>query len=268
MTSMKWGTGGGFPAVYEELNVPAFFTAFADAMLERARPADGERLLDVATGTGVVLRRARARTPGLARLVGLDLTAAMLVVAREKTDGIDAELLEGDAAELPFEDGTFDIVTCQQGLQFFPGRKHALQEFHRVLAPGGRAVVSCWCAVDTAPGHEALVEAVREHVPDQEPMALAPFMLDDGEELGLLLTAGGFEDIEVERVDRLAHFASPEDLARSFLVGSPMALGLANVPAPVREALARDVAARVRERFGEPVEAPMATNVAVGYRTA
>src|SRR5689334_5154561 len=119
MSTMKWGAGAGFPAVYEEISVPAFFSAFADEMLARAQPADGERLLDVATGTGIVLRRARARCPRLGRLVGLDLTPAMLAVAREKAEGIDAELLEGDAAELPFEDGAFDVVTCQQGLQFF-----------------------------------------------------------------------------------------------------------------------------------------------------
>jgi len=268
MTSMKWGAGAGFAEVYEETMVPAFFSPFADEMLDSVGLAEGERLLDVATGTGIVLRRARARCPDLSRLVGVDLTPAMLAVAREKTAGIGAELLEGDAAELPFEDGAFDVVTCQQGLQFFPGRKHALEDFRRVLAPGGRAVVSCWCEVESAPAHAALVEAVREHVPEQEPMALAPFMLTTADELEGLLTAGGFDDVEVERVELMVRFASGEEVARSLLVGSPMALALADVPAETREALSRDVAARVRERFGEPVDAPMATHIAVGYRTS
>jgi SAM-dependent methyltransferase len=148
---MRWGAPADFPAIYEQLNVPAFFAAFSDELLDRARLDDGERILDVATGTGVVLRRARERYPGRARAVGLDITPGMLAVARDKAQGLDIEFVEGDAADLPFEDGAFDVVTCQQGLQFFPERDRALREFRRVLAPGGRAVVACWSELETGP---------------------------------------------------------------------------------------------------------------------
>src|SRR5690349_17071067 len=149
MTSMEWGAPADFPAVYEQLLVPAFFLAFADELLDRVQPRAGERMLDVASGTGIVPRRARERCPDLARLVGVDLTPAMVAVARAKGEGI--EFLEGDATDLSFDDDSFDVVTCQQGLQFFPECEQALREFRRVLAPGGRVAVAVWRGTEEAP---------------------------------------------------------------------------------------------------------------------
>src|SRR5579864_5613834 len=104
MSTMQWGKVSSFPAVYEELSVPGFFARFSDALLEIADLQPGERLLDVATGTGIVLRRARERGPDLARSTGVDLNPGMLAVARDAVpDGV--ELVEGDAVALPFEDG-------------------------------------------------------------------------------------------------------------------------------------------------------------------
>src|SRR3954452_18299865 len=262
MTSMRWGAPAEFPAIYEELNVPAFFSAFADELLERAAPRDGERILDVATGTGIVLRRAREGCPELARAVGLDLTPAMLAVAREKADGLAIEFVEGDARELPFADAGFDIVTCQQGLQFFPERERALREFRRMLAPGGRAGVACWCELDSAPAQRAITAAVVERFPEHESVARAPWALDDAEELRGLLHGAGFREVDVERVECVARFASPEDVARGYIEGSPFALAMAEVAPEESDALLRDIADRVRELVGEPVKAPMVTHIA------
>jgi ubiquinone/menaquinone biosynthesis C-methylase UbiE len=262
MSAMQWGTAADFPAVYEELMVPGFFEAFAEELLDRAQPAAGERMLDVATGTGIVLRRARARAAELTRLVGLDLTAGMLDVAREKSAGLDVEFVVGDATALPFEDGSFDLVSCQQGLQFFPERERALAEFLRVLAPGGRVVVACWCEIETAPANHAVAETVARHLPDSERVARAPFSFPDADALHSLLAGAGFGSVEVERVDGVARFSSPEEFARSFLEGSPMAVAMAEVPQERRDALSRDIAATVRERIGHPVAAAMATNIA------
>ncbi|MGI8863648.1 MAG: class I SAM-dependent methyltransferase [Solirubrobacteraceae bacterium] len=263
MSTMPWGEAADFPAVYEELNVPAFFTAFAEELLDRAQPREGESMLDVATGTGIVLRRARARCPGVERLVGLDLTPGMLAVARGKSDGLDIEFFEGDAGLLPFEDGSFDLVTCQQGLQFFPAREQALGEFRRVLAADGRAVVACWCEVETAPGHQALTDVLSHHLPELEPVARVPFSLSSGDELRRLLDQAGFRDVEVERVEGTVRFRSPEEFTRSFMEGTPMAITMAEVSPEQRDALARNIAQSVRERVGDPVITTMVTHVAI-----
>jgi ubiquinone/menaquinone biosynthesis C-methylase UbiE len=218
-------------------------------------------MLDIATGTGIVLRLARARHPGLGRLVGLDLTPGMLEVAREKSVGLDIEFVEGDATALPFEDESFDLVTCQQGLQFFPEPQQALREFRRVLAPGGRLIVACWCEIETAPGHHTLCEAVGHHFPDRKSIVRAPFSLTNGETLLTMIQDAGFATAAVERVERSARFASPEEFTRSFMEGSPMALAMADVPPEKRDALARDIAERVRARVGEPVVSPMVTHI-------
>lgn len=263
-SGMQWGTAAGFPAVYEELMVPGFFAAFADELLDRAAPADGERLLDIATGTGIVLRRARERVPGLARLTGLDLTPGMLATARLRSEGLGIEYVEGDAQALPFEDGSFDIVTCQQGLQFFPERDRALAGFHRVLRSGGRAVVACWCEIESQPGYHAIAEVVARRLPDGAGAAKAPFALPDAAVLGGLLEDAGFSGVAVERVEGTARFASPEEFTRSFLGGSPMVFVLGDLSADERAELTREIVEAVRDRIGDSGVFPLATNIAVG----
>lgn len=259
---MQWDSQAAFPAVYEELLVPGFFTAFANELLDRSDLQDGERLLDVATGTGIVLRLARARRPRLARLTGLDLMPGMLAVAEVKTAGLDVELVQGDAGALPFDDGAFDVVTCQQGVQFFPDRAAALREFRRVLAPGGRVVVSCWGPVESSPGHAVLAQIAEQHVPESGKAARAPYGFPDAGALRDLVTAAGFGDVEVETVAGAAEFASPEDFTRAFMEGSPMALAVAVLSPEERADLLREIAAAIRARYGEPVSAPMETNIA------
>ena len=93
-------------------------------------------MLDVACGTGIVARQAAYLVGTTGHIVGVDLNAGMLDVATENapSDGPDMEWLEGDAAELPCADESFDVVLCQQGLQFFPNKVGAVREMHRVLA--------------------------------------------------------------------------------------------------------------------------------------
>jgi SAM-dependent methyltransferase len=122
---------------YERHLVPAIMAPFADELAEPVSP--GERVLDVACGTGIVARRAAARG---ADATGVDLNAQMLEVARAAEPAI--EWIEADAADLPLPDNTFDRVFCHQGLQFFADPSAAIREMRRVLAPGGRLAVSVW----------------------------------------------------------------------------------------------------------------------------
>ena len=100
----------------------------------------GERVLDVATGTGDLAFAAAAAVGPQGRVVGVDSCAAMLDVARGRRRGT-LDFQEADAMDLPFPDESFDVVTIGFGLRNVADRGRALREFRRVLRPGGRLMV-------------------------------------------------------------------------------------------------------------------------------
>jgi SAM-dependent methyltransferase len=108
-------------------------------VVERAAIAPGERVLDLACGTGNAARLAVAAG---ARVTGLDSAPRLVEVARDRVP--DAEFVVGDALELPFGDGAFDVVVSVFGVIFVPDPAPAIAEIVRVLAPGGRALLSAW----------------------------------------------------------------------------------------------------------------------------
>ncbi len=134
--------------------VPTIFGPWAQDLVEVAPPRPGERVLDIACGTGIVARTAAGRVGSGGTVVGLDVSAPMLDVARgiAAGEGLSIEWREGSAMKLPFPDSAFEVVLCQQGLQFFPDRAAALREMHRVLGPGGRLALSVWRPIEGSPG--------------------------------------------------------------------------------------------------------------------
>ncbi len=137
-------TAGNPAEVYESFFVPAMFAPLATLVLDRVSPRPGERVLDVACGTGIVARRAARLVGDGGRVVGVDPSPAMLAVARSAavSEDVSVEWQEGTAEALPFPDASFDLAFCQMGLQFFPDKQAGLTELHRVLVPGGRTAVS------------------------------------------------------------------------------------------------------------------------------
>ena len=125
---------------YDEIMVPRLFEPWAKLLLDELKPRSGQALLDVACGPGTVTRHAARRVGPSGRVTGCDLSPAMLELARSKIS-LDAsapiDYLECPADSLSVPDDAFDLVTCQQGMQFFPNRPAALQDMRRVLRPGG-----------------------------------------------------------------------------------------------------------------------------------
>ncbi|HEY8536486.1 MAG TPA: class I SAM-dependent methyltransferase [Vicinamibacterales bacterium] len=118
-------------------------TGTAARLVNHATVRAGQRLLDVACGTGVVAITAARRG---ARATGLDLTPALLARAREHATiaGVEVDFHEGDVETLPFEDASFDVVVSQFGHMFAPRPDVALREMLRVLKPGGTLAFSTW----------------------------------------------------------------------------------------------------------------------------
>ena len=191
---------------YEEKFVPALFRPWAEPLIAAAAVSAGDRVLDVACGTGVVTRRIAAITGSEAPPTGLDIAPGMLQVARSIDAGIDWR--HGDACALPFADASFDRVLCQFGLMFFPDRVGALAEMLRVLRPGGRLAVSVWDALAHNPGYAEKVRVLERVAGQAAADALrAPFCLGDGERLAELALQAGVRDPRVETQAGEARFS-------------------------------------------------------------
>src|SRR5215207_6726204 len=135
---------------YEAAFVPAFFAQWASMLCDAAGVAAGQRILDVACGTGIVARTAADRV-GAANGVGVDLNEAMLTVARRVRPEIDWR--QGDAEALPLDDSSVDTVLCQMALMFFPDRVRALREMARVVGRGGTVGVLVPSSLDAQPAY-------------------------------------------------------------------------------------------------------------------
>jgi ubiquinone/menaquinone biosynthesis C-methylase UbiE len=139
-----------FPVMYERHLVGPLFRPWVEPALDEVRLSAGDRVLDIACGTGIVARIAKQRLDGTGRVVGVDVSADMLGVGRAAAPDIDWR--EGDAGALPLREGEqFDVVVCQQGLQFFPDKPRAAAQFRRALARGGRLAVAVWRSDDEIP---------------------------------------------------------------------------------------------------------------------
>jgi ubiquinone/menaquinone biosynthesis C-methylase UbiE len=205
--------------IYERHMVPAMLASWVPALLDLVAPKSGERVLDVACGTGVVARQAASQVGAGGHVVGLDFNRDMLALARAREPAV--EWREGNAMALPFATNAFDVVVCQQGLQFFPDSGTALREAYRVLVPGGRFAVAVWCDIESSPGHHALTRGLERHVgPDAAGLLSGAFRFGDAPALQALLEIAGFRDVRARREKRVAHFPSPELFVRWVVVGS------------------------------------------------
>src|SRR5512134_552654 len=140
---------------YEALMVPALFGQWAAKVADAAQIRPGQRVLDVACGTGVLAREAAARTGPTGFVAGLDPSPGMLEVAAHLAPAVDWR--QGVAESLPFPDHSFDAVVCQFGLMFFRDRREALRQAVRVLTPDGCLAVAVWDSLDNIPAYAAEV---------------------------------------------------------------------------------------------------------------
>jgi SAM-dependent methyltransferase len=180
-----------FPELYEQFLVEPLFSPWADPLLDEARLAPRDHVLDVACGTGVVARRAKARLGAAGIVVGVDVNRGMLAVARRAAP--DIEWREGNVTALPVQaEECFEVVTCQQGFQFVPDRAAAAQQLRRALAPDGRLSMSTWRPDDEFAVLRALRSVAERHV---GPINDRRHSLGDPAPLEALLRAVGLRDV-------------------------------------------------------------------------
>jgi len=257
---------------YEQYFVPAMFRPWATTLLRHAVPRPGQRVLDVACGTGIVSREVARMVGSAGNVVGLDKNPGMLAVARSHppSPGAPIRWQEGDAMELPFQDGTFDLVLCQHGMQFVPDRNAAVREMRRVLAASGRALVMVLQSLARHPVFEALMESVASRLEVPLSVVAIPFAMSDPDHLQGLFTAAGFEKTEIVEASVLAVFPGAERFVPMAVMSSAAAIpAFAQLGEPDRAALLETVRADVeptlrRFREADEVTFPMYAHIAIG----
>lgn len=203
---------------YEGLMVPALFGEWAPTVADAARLQAGERVLDVACGTGVLAREALSRTGAGEFVTGLDPNAGMLEVAKELTPGV--EWRQGMAESLPFSDASYDVVVSQFGFMFFNNRYEALRQVLRVLRPGGRIAFAVWDSLENIPAYADEVALLERLAGAPAADALrAPFALGDRRDLKKLFADAGVEAVEVATQTGSARFPSVRVMVEADLRG-------------------------------------------------
>ncbi len=192
-------------AAYDGELVPWLFEHWAEPMVDLVAAQPSSRIVDVACGSGLIVRHLLGRLDGAGRIHGVDLDAGMLTYAATTVHDERVTWHESDAADLPFETGSVDRVSCQQGLQFFPDRLAALAEVRRVLEPGGQFTVATWGRVDDNPWPAALSSAVGRLLGNDAGAGMAIVCaLGEPAEIEALLSEVGFEKIIVREQARVA----------------------------------------------------------------
>jgi ubiquinone/menaquinone biosynthesis C-methylase UbiE len=223
---------------YEELFVPRVGRPCAAALVGLAGIRRGERVLDVATGTGIAARLAAEAAGPDGSVIGVDINPGMLGVAR--TIAPDVDWREGPADVLPVEDASVDVVLCNLGLMFFPDKPAAVREMHRVLTSGGRAAVLV--PGPTPEPMAVFADALARHIdPELGGFAHAVFSLHDGAEIEQLFTGAGFTGVRLDVIEPTIPLGSPREFLWDYIHATPLAMAASAAPAANRRALEHDV---------------------------
>lgn len=235
--------GGSAPENYQRYFVPVIGGPFAEDLIAEAALRPGERVLDVACGTGVVARLAAERVQPSGTVAALDLNPAMLSVARSiPSTGTTIRWYETSAESMPLPDAAFDVVLCQLGLQFVADKNAALREMRRVLAPGGRVLVT------TPPPNaffDVLDEAMTRHVGSEAgAFVRMVFSLADPAIIERLFRDAGFADVNVRTYAKDLWLPEAREFLWQYVHCTPLTSMLSSLEPARIAALERDVVER------------------------
>jgi ubiquinone/menaquinone biosynthesis C-methylase UbiE len=221
---------------------------FLPSVLDAVAVDQGCRVLDVATGTGEAALAIAPVIGASGLLVGADIAPAMLESARTRLHQAEFLPVAADGQALPFADGSFDVVICQLGLQFFPNPGLGLMEFRRVLRDGGRVAICVISAPNRAPLWGILAEVLGRLLPEQRHVVQLSFSLADKARLEQLFAASGFDDVRVEQQEREGVIPNFDEYWKSLAAGQG---SIPQVYLTLPEAKRNEVREEVRARLAQ-----------------
>jgi SAM-dependent methyltransferase len=215
---------GSIPTVYEQYLGPLFFEPFAEDLAGRLADITQGRILETAAGTGIVTRALAKTLPQQVEITATDLNQAMLDLAQSRLQAPNVRWLQADAQALPFENGSFDTVVCQFGVMFFPDKLAGYREALRVLKPGGRFLFNVWNALDLNPVSRIVSKTAAQAFPEDPPRFIerVPFGYFDPDRVRGEVQQAGFENVDIDVVDKISQAPSPREPAIGLCQGTPL----------------------------------------------
>jgi len=257
---------GKGPQIYEEVMVPLWFGRWAEALIDLVSLQDAESVLDVACGTGVTTRLAKASVGPNGRVDGLDINAPMLATAKELADGLDINWIESDVCDSGLPSASYDVILSQHGYHYFPDKTQALKEFLRLLAPGGRLAFSIWDG--HSPYTTAICAAVEHHIsPEIAKKQRSQRQTPSLDDLRDQLSAQGFSNVVVHRQELMIDVPLAPEFVPLHLGSMPIASAFAGLTEAAQKALIDEVAEALSGYVqGDRLVYPDAVHVAVGFK--
>jgi ubiquinone/menaquinone biosynthesis C-methylase UbiE len=215
----------------------------ADILIDRARPAVGERIIDIGCGSGATTFAFARKVGPSGQVLGVDISGPMLARARQsKPAGLPAEFVLADATVYPFEPASFDLLASRFGVMFFAEPARSFANMRGALRPSGRLAFACWREPRENPWSMVPLQAVYQHVPQmpqQNPEDPGPFAFASEARVNRILGDAGFKGIAMEPCNLALDVAigSGLDAAVGFAIGiGPASRALEGQPAEIRAA--------------------------------
>lgn len=269
MSATDAAFAGSIPAIYEQYLGSLLFEPYAQDMAARLRDVARGRVLEVAAGTGIVTRALVKALPPDVEIVATDLNQAMLDLATQRLQAPNVTWQQADAQKLPFEDSSFDAIVCQFGVMFFPDKLAAYREALRLLKPDGRFVFSVWDSLDRNELSRVVSETVGKIFLDDPPRFFerVPFGYSDPDRIRGEVQQAGFENVDIEVVEKVTRAPSPHDPAMGLCQGTPLRAEIeARAPQRLEEITAKAVDV-LRARYGHSaIENRMSALVVTAWR--
>ncbi|MBF9196628.1 class I SAM-dependent methyltransferase [Microvirga terrestris] len=260
---------GSIPTIYEQYLGPLLFQPFARDLAGRLADITQGRILETAAGTGIVTRALAKTLPPQVEITATDLNQAMLDLAQSRLQAPNVRWLQADAQTLPFEDGSFDAVVCQFGVMFFPDKLAAYREVLRVLKPAGRFLFNVWNSLDLNPVSRIVSETVAKAFPDDPPRFFerVPFGYFDPDRIRGEVQQAGFENVEIDVVDKVSQAPSPREPAIGLCQGTPLRSEIeARAPGRLEDITTKATEALVGHFGSSPVDNRMSALVVKAWR--
>lgn len=253
---------------YDQVLVPAFFEPWSEVLLDQMDSIDGQaRFLDLACGPGTVIRTILRRFGREARVLGVDISPGMLDIARKNLPDVD--LIEAPAASLPRPSDSMDVVTCQQGFQYFPDRLAAAKEVKRVLRKGGQFAFAVWGPIEASPQFNIFKKSMAEAGASAEALKIveAPFSWNSVSELQETVKAADLTVKTTKTLTKNAIYSGGADILIAAAKAAPFGPHLLSMPEDAQRVFTKSVIALSEKfRLGGRFVFPMECNIVTGRK--